>query len=64
MYMSESTRERVFKKLIEAVDLGDEDLAAEGANEALAEEVPPYDAIIHGLAEGMKLVGARAPRSR
>ncbi len=28
MYMSESTRERIFKKLMEAVDLGDEDLAA------------------------------------
>ena len=62
MYMSESTRERIFKKLIEAVDLGDEDLAAEGANEALAEEVPPYDAIIHGLAEGMKLVGDKYER--
>ena len=60
--MSESKRDRVFKKLIEAVDLGDEDLAAEWANEALAEGVPPYDAIILGLAEGMKLVGDKYER--
>jgi corrinoid protein of di/trimethylamine methyltransferase len=55
-------REGIFKKLIEAVDLGDEDLAAEWANKALAEGVPPYDAIILGLAEGMKLVGDKYER--
>jgi len=55
-------KEEIFKKLIEAVDLGDEDLAAEWANKALAEGVPPYDAIILGLAEGMKLVGDKYER--
>lgn len=55
-------REGTFKKLIEAVDLGDEDLAAEWANKALEEGVPPYDAIILGLAEGMKLVGDKYER--
>ena len=39
--MSESKRDKVFKKLIEAVDLGDEDLAAEWANKALADGVLP-----------------------
>ena len=62
VYMSESTRERVFKKLTHAVDLGDEELAAEGAHEALAAGIPPYDTIINGLAEGMKLVGEKYER--
>ena len=57
-----SNREGIFKKLIEAVDLGDEDLAEEGANEALEDGIPPYDAIILGLAEGMKLVGDKYER--
>jgi corrinoid protein of di/trimethylamine methyltransferase len=52
-----SERDRIFEKLKEAVDLGDEDLAEEWARKALEEGVPPYDAIILGLAEGMKIVG-------
>lgn len=60
--MGESKSEMIFNKLIEAVDLGDEDLAAEWANKALEEGVPPYEAIILGLAEGMKLVGDKYER--
>jgi corrinoid protein of di/trimethylamine methyltransferase len=60
--MSEGKREKVFKKLIKAVDLGDEDLAVEGANEALEGGVPPYDAVIFGLSEGMKIVGDKYER--
>lgn len=60
--MGESKSEMIFNKLIEAVDLGDEDLAAEWANKALEEGVPPYDAIILGLAKGMKLVGDKYER--
>jgi corrinoid protein of di/trimethylamine methyltransferase len=59
--MSEINRERVFKKLIKAVDLGDEALAEEGANEAVAEGVSPYDAIMHGLSEG-RIVGDKYER--
>ena len=51
--MSESTMKKVYKMLTEAVDLGDEELTAEGANEALATGIPPYDAII-ATAESMK----------
>lgn len=55
--MSESKKERIFKKLIEAVVLGDTKMAEEGAKEVLAERIPPYKAIINGLAKGMNEVG-------
>jgi len=55
--MSEKKKKRIFKKLVEAVIAGDVKTAEEGANETLAEGIPPYEAVINGLAEGMKVVG-------
>ena len=57
--MSESKEKRIFERLAEAVILGDTKMAEKGAEEVLAEGIPPYEAIINGLAEGMKVVGAK-----
>jgi corrinoid protein of di/trimethylamine methyltransferase len=55
--MAQRKKESIFKKLTEAVIDGDSEKAKNCAEEALAEGVPPFDAIINGLAEGMKIVG-------
>ena len=55
--MSEHKKEEIFKKLADAVDAGDIKAAEEGAKEVLALGISPYEAIINGLAEGMKIVG-------
>ncbi len=55
--MDEKRKKRIFKKLAEAVIIGDSEMAEEGAKEVLAEGIPPYDGITNGLAEGMKVVG-------
>jgi len=54
--MSESRKESIFKRLAEAVVIGDTKMAEEAAREALAEGIQPYEAVINGLAEGMKVV--------
>jgi dimethylamine corrinoid protein len=55
--MDKHKEESIFKKLTEAVIDGDSEKAKNAAEEALAEGIPPFDAIINGLAEGMKVVG-------
>lgn len=55
--MVKRKKRNIFKKLAEAVIIGDSEMAEEGAREVLAEGIPPYDAVINGLAEGMKAVG-------
>lgn len=55
--MNKSKKRTLFKRLAEAVVLGDTKMAEAGANEVLAEDMSPYEAIINGLAEGMRAVG-------
>lgn len=55
--MGKGKKKNIFRKLAEAVIIGDSEMAEEGAREVLAEGIPPYDAVINGLAEGMKVVG-------
>ena len=57
--MVESKKNSVFQKLREAVLKGDIKMAEEGANASLAEGIPPYETIINGLAEGMKVVSEK-----
>lgn len=57
--MSEGKKQTILKKLSEAVVVGDTKMAEEGAKEALAAGIKPYDAIINGLAEGMKVVSSK-----
>ena len=57
--MNEVAKKDLLKKLAEAVVAGDTNMADEGANEALAAGMKPQDAILHGLAEGMKVVGKK-----
>ena len=54
-----SRNETILKKLAEDVINGDSKMAEEGAKEALAEGIKPCDAIVNGLAKGMKVVGER-----
>ena len=54
--MSQSKKESIFKRLAEAVVIGDTKMAEEAAKEVLAEGIQPYEAVINGLAEGMKVV--------
>lgn len=51
------SKEEVFKKLINSVVEGDEELASESASEAIEIGIDPTEAIIKGLAEGMSVVG-------
>jgi len=55
--MKTTNKEAILKKLAEAVVAGDTKTAEEAAKEALAVGIPAYDAIMNGLAEGMKVVG-------
>ncbi len=55
--MSANDRETILKKLTEAVIVGDTATAEQVAKEALASGISAYDAIMNGLAEGMKTVG-------
>lgn len=55
--MGKGKKKNIFRKLAEAVIIGDSEMAEEGAREVLAERIPAYDAVINGLAEGMKVVG-------
>lgn len=57
--MSKSKKESIFKRLAEAVVIGDMKMAEEAAEETLAEGIQPLEAIINGLAEGMKVVGEK-----
>ncbi len=57
--MSDEKKEAIFKKLSEAVINGDTKIAEEGAKESLAEGIKPYETIINGLAEGMKVVSGK-----
>jgi len=57
--MGKDKAKTIFKKLAKAVVLGDTEVAEEGAQEALTEGISPYDAVIRGLAEGMKTVGEK-----
>lgn len=49
-------------KMMKGVDMGDEDMVAEAAKEAVEAGMEPYKAIIGGLAEGMKIVGNKYER--
>jgi corrinoid protein of di/trimethylamine methyltransferase len=55
--MSASDKEAIMKKLTEAVIVGDAAAAEQSAKDALAAGISAYDAIMNGLAEGMKTVG-------
>ena len=52
-------KEYILKKLSEAVTDGNEEMAEEGAKEALTAGIEPYKAVTDGLAEGMKIVGEK-----
>jgi corrinoid protein of di/trimethylamine methyltransferase len=54
--MSKSKKERIFKRLAEAVIAGDVKTSQKAAEKVLAEGIPPYEAIIDGLAKGMEVV--------
>ena len=54
-----SEKEKVLNKLATAVVLGDEKMAEETAKEAIDVGLKPYEAIINGLAEGMRVVGEK-----
>ena len=51
------SKEKILKKLSDAVVNGKPDLAKEGAKEALAAKVDALDAINNGLVKGMSIVG-------
>ncbi len=55
--MSSSDKETIMRKLTEAVIVGDSATAEQTAKDALAAGISAYDAIMNGLAEGMKTVG-------
>jgi corrinoid protein of di/trimethylamine methyltransferase len=55
--MNTNDKETILKKLCEAVIVGDSKTAEQTAKEALASGISAYDAIMNGLAEGMKTVG-------
>jgi len=55
--VSASNKETIMKRLAEAVIAGDTKTAEETAREVLDEGIPAYEAIMNGLAEGMKVVG-------
>jgi dimethylamine corrinoid protein len=55
--MSTSGKETIMKKLTDAVIVGDTASAEQAAKDALAAGISAYDAIMNGLAEGMKTVG-------
>jgi corrinoid protein of di/trimethylamine methyltransferase len=55
--MSAISKETIMKKLTEAVIVGDSAAAEQTAKDALAAGISAYDAIMNGLAEGMKTVG-------
>ncbi len=57
--MGVEKKEEILKKLTEAVIDGDEGKSKEGAQEALDNGIKPYEAVINGLAAGMKTVGDR-----
>jgi corrinoid protein of di/trimethylamine methyltransferase len=52
-----STKEEVLKKVAEAVIVGDSEAALNWSKKAIEIGLKPYDVIIEGLAEGMKVVG-------
>lgn len=51
--------EEIIQGLTDSVVNGKKDVAAELANKALAEGIDAYDAVINGLAEGMKIMSER-----
>lgn len=57
--MNGSKKEELYKKLSEAVVVGDTGKAEEAAKEVLSNGINPFDAIVNGLAEGMKIVGEK-----
>lgn len=54
-----SEKEKILNKLATAVVLGEEKVAEETAKEAIDAGLKPYEAIINGLAEGMRVVGEK-----
>jgi corrinoid protein of di/trimethylamine methyltransferase len=55
--MGANEKETIMKRLTEAVIAGDTATAEQTAKDALAAGISAYDAIMNGLAEGMKTVG-------
>ena len=55
--MSANDKEIIMRKLTDAVIAGDTATAEQAAKDALAAGISAYDAIMNGLAEGMKTVG-------
>ncbi|PAW79956.1 MAG: cobalamin-binding protein [Verrucomicrobia bacterium Tous-C9LFEB] len=51
------SKELILKKFTDAVVNGDEDLAVEAANEAIASNLDATEAIVDGLSKGMGIVG-------
>jgi len=55
--MSANEKETIIKRLTDAVIAGDTATAEQAAKDALVAGISAYDAIMNGLAEGMKTVG-------
>ena len=51
-------KEEILNQLAEAVVDGDEDLAEEFSQKVLEEGLDPYEAIVEGLAKGMKIISS------
>ena len=51
--------EEIFKKMADAVIVGDDKTAKEGAQEAIDAGIEPWKAITEGLAKGMEVVGEK-----
>jgi methanogenic corrinoid protein MtbC1 len=57
--MSEGKKQIIFKKLAEAVLAGNKDMVEEAAKETLTSGIEAGEAIIEGLAKGMRIAGAK-----
>lgn len=58
-----SSKEKIFANLAEAVVAGNRSLAEKWAEEALNLNIDPYEAIMKGCAEGMKVVSDKYEKS-
>ncbi len=50
-------QERILENLAAAVVDGDQDMVREGAEQALASQMDPLEAVDHGLSQGMAVIG-------
>ena len=50
-------QERILENLAAAVVDGDQDMVRESAEQALASQMDPLEAVDHGLSQGMAVIG-------